>query len=83
MDNTSTENKAKKIVDSSIELLNHLNQKAGHLETKLGLNKNWSKITDDLDIIYCGDNPEENELEGQEYFIGRAGKQLKGFCYLN
>ena len=78
----ATENNAKKIVDSYIELFKHLNKNAGILEPKLGLNKNWSKITDSLDIIYCGDNPGTKELESQEYFIGDAGIELMHFVTL-
>ncbi len=76
------QNNAKAIIDSYIELFKHLNINAGDLIPKLGLNKNWSKITDQLDVIYCGDNPGDEELAAKEYFVGRAGFKLRSFVEL-
>ena len=64
------------------EYINQLNQ----LETanfEVVINEDWYTIDDDIEIIYCGDNPGKTEKEKNKYFVGKAGNELDLFIKVN
>ena len=46
-------------------------------------NSDWDKITSDLKVIYCGDNPGRIEKEKGKYFVGAAGGELELFVSIH
>lgn len=46
-------------------------------------NEDWSKVTDNLKVIYCGDNPGKTEKKEKKYFVGTAGNDLSLFVNVN
>lgn len=61
---------------SELKLLNH----SGF---SIVLNQDWDRVTDDLKVIYCGDNPGKEEKIENKYFVGKAGKELDTFIKVN
>ena len=69
----------KEIILQYIEQLNELES----TNFKIVINKDWENIDDDIEIIYCGDNPGKTEKAENRYFVGKAGSELDFFIKVN
>ena len=47
------------------------------------INEEWNKIDNNIEIIYCGDNPGITEKNKKKYFVGAAGIALNLFIKVN
>ena len=65
----------KEIILNYIKALKEL----GRTDFEVVINKDWLEIDDDIEIIYCGDNPGKTEKEQKKYFVGNAGNELELF----
>jgi hypothetical protein len=77
----------KSIIDIYIEKLLKLKKEANSIATyekhPLIINEDWKNIEEDIQIIYCGDNPGVKEKATGKYFKGNAGDELTMFIDIN